>query len=436
MAIITHNMTAMNTERHLEVSSKEKKKSTERLSSGYRINRSADDAAGLQISEKMRITVRGLNKASRNIQDGNSMIQAADGALMEVHDILQRMNELSTQAANDTNAGEDREAIHKELNQLKSEINRTSRETKFNTHPILRVKQLVEINVDDYGNIILDDQYHGIGSAGNVYGKTLDFTNVTAHNKEELIGKKFTVTCSDNCTQKFTFQFSDKTNSTISNPTSGHSNLNVDIGIKDTDLKSGADIVNKIFDLVKTVQGTIGGNPADTHIGHANGISTDGAKMIFYSIHGGPPYNPNMGMVLASDMLRLEEDYHIQVSDRPYQEITLKLRTINSETLGLGKMDVDSFENAGKTMEEVQTAIDNLSEYRAYLGSMQNRLEKAMSSVENTAENTQRSESKLRDADMAEEMVRFSKNKILEQFGEVMLAQTSQSNENVTALLA
>ena len=212
--------------------------------------------------------------------------------------------------------------------------------------------------------------------------------------------------------------------------------MNVDIGIKDTDLKSGADIVNKIFDLVKTVQGTIGGNPADTHIGHANGISTDGAKMIFYSIRGGPPYNPNMGMVLASDMLRLEEDYHIQVSDRPYQEITLKLRTINSETLGLGKMDVDSFENAGKTMEEVQTAIDNLSEYRAYLGSMQNRLEKAMSSVENTAENTQRSESKLRDADMAEEMVRFSKNKILEQFGEVMLAQTSQSNENVTALLA
>lgn len=369
MAIITHNLTAMNTERHLEVSSKDKKKSTERLSSGYRINRSADDAAGLQISEKMRITVRGLNKASRNIQDGNSMIQAADGALMEVHDILQRMNELSTQAANDTNADEDREAIHKELNQLKSEINRTSRET-------------------------------------------------------------------DSCSQKFTFRFSDQTGSSISNPLNGHSDLMVDIGIKDTDIKSGADIVNKIFDLVKTVQGSMGGNPADTHIGHANGISTDGAKMIFYSIYSGPPYDPNMGLVLASDMLRLEEDYHIQVSDRPYQDITLKIRTINSATLGLGNMDVDSFENAGKTMEEVQTAIDHLSEYRAYLGSMQNRLEKAMSSVDNTAENTQRSESKLRDADMAEEMVRFSKNKILEQFGEVMLAQTSQSNENVTALLA
>ena len=123
MAIITHNMTAMNTERHLEVSSKEKKKSTERLSSGYRINRSADDAAGLQISEKMRITVRGLNKASRNIQDGNSMIQAADGALMEVHDILQRMNELSTQAANDTNSQDERNAIDNEIKELRKERN-------------------------------------------------------------------------------------------------------------------------------------------------------------------------------------------------------------------------------------------------------------------------------------------------------------------------
>ncbi len=436
MAVITHNITAMNADRQLGIVTENKKKSTEKLSSGYRINRSADDAAGLQISEKMRYQIRGLNKASTNIQDGVSMIQTADGALTEVHDILQRMNELSTQAANDINKEEDREAIHKELLQLKSEINRTSKDTTFNTHRILWAKQLVEIDAEDYSNVIMDDMFTNIPNHTSVYGKTLDFKNVTASNKEELIGKKFTVTCSDNCSQEFVFQFTDQTASDVSNPTSGHSDLFVNIGVKDANITNGKDIVDKIFDLVNSVQANMGGNGQDILIGHANGVSIDGSKMIFYSTYNQPPYKPNMGMILANDMLRLEEDYHLQVHDRPFQEITLKIRTINSGTLGLGKMDVDSYENAGKTMDEVQNAIDNLSEYRAYLGAMQNRLEKAMSSVENAAENTQSSESKLRDTDMAEEMVNYSKNKILEQFGQVMLAQTNQNSDGVATLLA
>lgn len=220
MAVITHNITAMNADRQLGIVTENKKKSTEKLSSGYRINRSADDAAGLQISEKMRYQIRGLNKASTNIQDGVSMIQTADGALTEVHDILQRMNELSTQAANDINKEEDREAIHKELLQLKSEINRTSKDTTFNTHRILWAKQLVEIDAEDYSNVIMDDMFTNIPNHTSVYGKTLDFKNVTASNKEELIGKKFTVTCSDNCSQEFVFQFTDQTASDVSNPTS------------------------------------------------------------------------------------------------------------------------------------------------------------------------------------------------------------------------
>lgn len=436
MAVITHNITAMNADRQLGIVTENKKKSTEKLSSGYRINRSADDAAGLQISEKMRYQIRGLNKASTNIQDGVSMIQTADGALTEVHDILQRMNELSTQAANDINKEEDREAIHKELLQLKAEINRTSKDTTFNTHQILLAKQLVEIDVDDYSDIIMEDCFTNIPNHASVYGKTLDFKNITASNKEELIGKKFTVTCSENCSQEFIFQFTDQTTSDINTPTSGHSDLFVNIGVKDANITNGKDVVNKIYDLVNSVQANMGGNGNDILIGHANGVSIDDSKMIFYSVYGQPPYNPNMGMILANDMIRLEEDYHLQVNDRPFQEITLKLRTINSATLGLGKMNVDSYENAGKTMDQVQNAIDNLSEYRAYLGAMQNRLEKAMSSVENASENTQSSESKLRDTDMAEEMVNYSKNKILEQFGQVMLAQTNQNSDGVAALLA
>lgn len=440
MAIITHNLTAMNTNRQLGIKTEDKKKSVEKLSSGYRINRSADDAAGLQISEKMRYQIRGMNKGSRNIQDGVSMIQTADGALEEVQSILQRMNELSTQAANDTNTENDREALHKELLQLKSEINRISRDTTFNTYTVLRAKQLVEIEAEDYSSVIMDDAFYGIANrTGNDYvsGKSLDFKNVNENNKEQLIGKQFYVTCSQNCGQTFSFVFTDQTTSSASNPNGPKDDLTIQIGVKDTQLKNGEDIVKKIYDLVLSKQGSLNpGGSSDVHIGHANGVSLNGSSLIFYSVSDHPPYNPKMGTIYATDMINMEQDYHIQVNDRPYQEIMLKLRTINSATLGLGAMDVNSFEAAGNTMEEVRGAIENLSDYRSYLGAMQNRLEKAMLVVDNTAENTQYSESKLRDTNMPEEMVQYSKNKILEQFGEVMLAQTNQMTDSVAYLLA
>lgn len=440
MAIITHNLTAMNTNRQLGIKTEDKKKSVEKLSSGYRINRSADDAAGLQISEKMRYQIRGMNKGSRNIQDGVSMIQTADGALEEIQNILQRMSEISTQAANDTNTEEDREALHKELLQMKSEINRISRDTTFNTYTVLRAKQLVEIEAEDYSRVIMDDAFYGIANrTGNDYvsGKSLDFNNVNENNKEQLIGKQFFVTCSQSCAQTFSFVFTDQTTSSASNPNDPRDDLTIQIGVKDTQLKNGEDIVKKIYDLVLSKQGVL--NPAgnsDVHIGHANGVSLSGSSIIFYSVSDHPPYRPNMGTIYATDMINMEQDYHIQVNERPFQEIVLKMRTINSATLGLGTMEVDSFESAGNTMEKVRGAIDNLSDYRSYLGAMQNRLEKAMFVVDNTAENTQYSESKLRDTDMSEEMVRYSKNKILEQFGEVMLAQTNQMTDSVSYLLA
>ena len=216
MQIITHNKNADTANRQLGIVYENRKKSTEKLSTGYRINRAADDTAGLSISEKMRRQIRGLNRASRNIQDGISLIQTADGALGEVHDILQRMNELSTQAANDTNTQSDRGALQAEINQLKSEINRISRTTQFNTHNILMAKQLVQIDTDDYSSIVMDDTFSGMGSrSGSVYGKTLNFSNVNILNKEEMIGKQFFVTCSENCSQIFSFRFTDQQNSSI-----------------------------------------------------------------------------------------------------------------------------------------------------------------------------------------------------------------------------
>ena len=445
MQIITHNQNADTANRHLGIVYENKKKSTEKLSTGYRINRSADDTAGLSISEKMRRQIRGLNKASRNIQDGISLIQTADGALNEVHDILQRMNELSTQAANDTNTQSDRGALQAELNQLKSEINRISRTTQFNTHTILMAKQLVQIDADDYAAVIMNDTFSGMGNrSGSVYGKTLDFSNVNILNKEDMIGKQFFVTCSQNCSQPFTFRFTDQQTSSIS--LSGE-NLSVDIGMKDTAINNGSDIVAKIYDLIvskqsdfiRTLQTIRPGwsNPYnDTIIGHANAVAATGANITFYSTFFGPPYAPGMGEIRATDLLQTEEIFRLQVNDNPYQEIALNLKTINSATLGLGRLDVTSFESAGKTLDSVHNAIENLSSYRSYLGAMQNRLEKTMSNVDNASENVQRSESLLRDADMADETVRFSRDKILEQFGQAMLAHTNQDTDSVLHLLA
>ncbi len=447
MSKITHNLSAMNAQRYLGITASSKKKSSEKLSSGYKINRSADDAAGLTISEKMRIQIRGLNKASHNVQDGMSLLQTADGALGEVHDILQRMNEIATQAANDTNAAADRGAIQSELNQLKNDINRISKTTQFNSQNILEAKQLVLIDADDYYAVTMDDRFYGFGtsrpSSRPVYGKNLDFSNVNNNNKEQMIGKQFFVTCSQNCSQIFSFIFTDDQQSTID---LRGINLTVKIGVKDNAITNGNDIAGKIFDLVTSkqaeftsvLQGLVGWQNiyGDTVIGHANALNRDGANLTFYSINDGPPYAPGMGLIYATDLLELEQNFLLQVSEEPYEEIALNMRTINSATLGVGRPDVRTFETAGKTMNNIQTAIDNLSEYRSYLGAMQNRLEKTRAVVDTTSENTQNAESRLRDTEMAEETIHYSRSKILEQFGQSILSQASQSKESVLQLLA
>ena len=449
MAVITHNMSAMNTHRSLNASSKNKKTSAEKLSSGYKINRSADDAAGLTISEKMRYQIRGLNKASTNIQDGVSLIQTADGALTEMHDILQRMNEISTQAANDTNTDTDRSAIQTELDELKKEINRISATTQFNTLNILSTysEPLVTIDTDDYAEVTMNDMFYGIGNrlpTMPVFGKTLDFSNITNENKEKLIGKSFYVTCSEYCDQLFTFTFSNKQTSSID---IDDEDLLVEIGLNDAALNNGSDIAGKIFSLIQNKQADFEAavqnkRPGwtntfnDTVIGHANGVSAANGQLTFYSLKNVPPYFPGMGLIRATDLLETEKEYFLQTSDRPFQSIALNLRTINSSTLGINTMDVSSYEKAGETMDSVQNAVSTLSDYRSYLGAMQNRLEKAMSVVDNTSENTQHAESRLRDTDMAEEMVLFSKEKIIEQFGQMMLSQANQSTQNVLSLLS
>ena len=277
--IVQHNMTALNANRQLGVSNSSLAKSTEKLSSGYRINRAGDDAAGLSISEKMRGQIRGLDRASTNAQDGVSLIQTAEGARNEVHSILQRMRELTVQAANDPNASEDRTAISAEQSQLVAEINRIASQTQFN------------------GMKLLD------GS------------------------------------------FTDK---------------HLQVGAN-----SGQSISIKISNI----------SASNLATNTAGGAITDaGSKMTTYT-------------------------------------------------------------NATKFLTSVDSAIKHVSSQRSNLGAIQNRLEHTIANADNTAENLQAAESRIRDVDMADEMVKYSKSSILQQAGQSMLAQANQSTQGVLSLL-
>ena len=268
--VVQHNMAASNANRQLGISTNTLSKSTEKLSSGYRINRAADDAAGLSISEKMRSQIRGLNKASSNAQDGISAIQTAEGALNEAHSILQRMNELATQSANDTNTTADRTAVQSEVNALTNELSRIASTSQFNTQNLLD---------------------------GTFTGKNL------------------------------------------------------------------------------------------------------------------------------------------QVGALENQKITISIGKMNAEELGVESLDVKSFTKAGKAMTLIQKAISKVSGQRSDLGALQNRLEHTVNNLDNISENTQTAESRIRDTDMASEMVQYSATSIIQQAGQSMLAQANSQTQGVLSLI-
>ena len=268
--VVQHNMAASNANRQLGISTNTLSKSTEKLSSGYRINRAADDAAGLSISEKMRSQIRGLNKASSNAQDGISAIQTAEGALNEAHSILQRMNELATQSANDTNTTADRTAVQSEVNALTNELSRIASTSQFNTQNLLD---------------------------GTFTGKNL------------------------------------------------------------------------------------------------------------------------------------------QVGALENQKITISIGTMNATALGVNSLDVKSFTKAGNAMTLIQKAISKVSGQRSDLGALQNRLEHTVNNLDNISENTQTAESRIRDTDMASEMVQYSATSIIQQAGQSMLAQANSQTQGVLSLI-
>ena len=390
--IINHNMNALNAHRNMGVNNSAAGKSMEKLSSGLRINRAGDDAAGLAISEKMRGQIRGLTQASRNSADGISMIQTAEGALNETTNILQRMRELAVQASNDTNTTSDREEIQKEINALTEEVDRIANNTEFNTQKLLNGSKS-----GNAGDIVREE----VAAKEGVFKIELDAALVN--------GSKLTIDG-----KIIEFGAGDITNETtlktkIEKELDGYT-VNV-LANKKTitltqDVGSDKDEIKVALNGGKT--------------GFKATVETDG--------------------VTHRDKETSEGKVSVQVGANANQSMTIEIGDMRAQALNIvnnkGRgLSVETAENANKAITAFDEALNAVSSQRANLGAVQNRLEYTISNLDNTAENLTSAESTLRDVDMAKEMMEYSKNNILNQAAQAMISQANQQPQNVLQLL-
>jgi flagellin len=368
---INNNLMAMNAHKFMTSASNRQAKSLEKLSSGLAINSAADNAAGLAISEKMRSQINGLDQASANAQDGISLIQTAEGALDETTSILQRMNELTTQAANGTLSDTDRTAVTAEIDALSTEIGRIASSTKFNGKTLLdgtfgvQAHSNTDISATTVGVVSIDisgadaDTIYTLSSAGDAAGDYV-LTNGTT---------------------------GDTQNITLADSTAG--TLNFDsMGIKITVDATNTDTVLSAAGAV-TIQTT-----TDAGVNLQIGTENDGDQQL--------------GLTIANS---------------------------NATALGVDGLDVSDTTLAATSMETVQSAIETVSGTRAKLGATQNRLEHTINNLGTTSENITAAESRIRDVDMAKEMMEYTKLGILQQASQAMLAQANKAPEGVLQLL-
>jgi len=482
--VVQHNMQAMNANRMLNITTGAQSKSTEKLSSGYRINRAADDAAGLTISEKMRKQIRGLDQASTNAQDGVSSVQTAEGALTEVHSMLQRMNELAVQASNGTNADSDRQAIQDEIDQLTTEIDRVAETTKFNEIYLLKGDNSSTKNVYMNG--------HDAGLKGTLTdgAKKATFTMDTleAGDKVTIAGKEYTIgsTAAEakalivdpgngkSSTVKIdgTEYTLDHTGANLSIKKDGNVVTKGDLGMTTgttTDPATLAELQGVVKDGsvveadgkkytvmtdAKKADGTNGTDGIDdddssviskdvaeakitAELTAANNIGTvdRAATVAKATANGKTTYTIDKGYATVADTLSF--NLHVGADADMTNKITVDIDTMNSANLGIKGLNVTDASGTAATyaVDAISDAIAKVSSQRSALGAVQNRLEHTIDNLDNIVENTTTAESRIRDTDMAEEMVEYSKNNILAQAGQSMLAQANQSTQGVLSLL-
>jgi len=566
---INNNLLAMNTHRQMGIVQGSQSKSMEKLSSGYRINRAGDDAAGLAISEKMRGQIRGLSQASRNSQDAISLIQTAEGALNETHSILQRMRELAVQSSSDTNTSKDREKIQSEIDNLTSEINRIGGTTEFNTMTLLNGDRSIETatvtgdtKLDDVtlsadyaagvtdNNMTTTDVFkNGVSITGA--GQVGQFVQSTATNSttggatlkiERTADGEFTVSTNIVLTTGATFtsadtmaytagedftydahgvsftieaadlaQFDADTDSITIDIAQQHATIAGDVALTtqndwsnngaatggQTVISSGIslDVTNNdILDSATSVEVSFADNSYTVHVENsagdtlvndtvtltagatftagtvhdANGVSFTFTNSLSVGATSSATYTVTDGDMTTStattETVAADNSLSFQIGANESQSMSLTLDDMRSEALGLSStvagvdgeagykatatvnngtdstaveysLDVSTFEAAGAAITKIDDALESVSKQRSQLGAVQNRLEHTIANLDTSAENLQASESRIRDVDMAKEMMEFTKNNILQQAAQSMLAQANQAPQGVLQLL-
>ena len=408
--VVQHNLTAMNSNRMLGLTTKTQAKSTEKLSSGYKINRAADDAAGLSISEKMRKQIRGLTQASSNAQDGISAVQTAEGALNEVQDMLQRMNELAVKSANGTNSADDRQYIQDEIDQLTTEIDRVSETTKFNEAYLLKG----DSTTTDKATFIQS----GYAVAKDLYAEGSDAALTTAQLKEAL--EKGQKIYTDTAANGQTDDKIAKANRDYAYVTKLYDKDGKEVSAENVLAGKNADGTTAAQKYYTSDAGETGNtNNANVAIAVADAKKTDGKGYLEqFDVNGKLSFNLHVGADSSSN-----------------NKIGVEISSMSAAGIGVKNLKVDTEYDATAAVDRISAAIQKVSTQRSALGAVQNRLEHTINNLDNVVENTTSAESQIRDTDMATEMVKYSNNNILAQAGQAMLAQSNQANQGVLSLL-
>ena len=476
--VVQHNLTAMNSNRMLGINQGTLSKSAEKLSSGYKVNRAADDAAGLSISEKMRKQIRGLTQASLNAEDGISSVQTAEGALTEVHDMLQRMNELAVKAANGTMSLSDRQTVQDEVDQLLTEIDRVSETTKFNETYLLKGDKDYVTKYASAKDAGLEGQMtEGATSATFVMNKlklgdtikiggtqyTIGTTeasdvigSVSVAQAGELVtvdGIQYTVAADASevnvdknvleiasitakITQGSTAIYNGKTYRVMKDNVDATKKKGTDPdGVDDVD----ATIITTTAAYKKIQQALTSANSIGTDtttsyldkqmttVGNVAGADNASLSTVSFSI--------TKGTYQQKEALNFS--LHVGADADMTNKISVKIDTMSTSGLGIRGLNVKDNTGASATyaIDAIAEAVSKVSAQRSLLGAVQNRLEHTINNLDNVVENTTAAESQIRDTDMATEMVKYSNNNILSQAGQSMLAQANQSNQGVLSLI-
>ncbi len=469
--VVQHNLSAMNANRMLGITTGSLAKSTEKLSSGYKVNRAADDAAGLAISEKMRKQIRGLDQASANAEDGISAVQTAEGALTEVHDMLQRMNELAVKAANGTMSTDDRQTVQDEVEQLLTEIDRVAETTKFNELYMLKgdtSDKTVKLSAKDAGldgklvtganSATFTISTLKLGDSVSIGGKTYTIGDATPKNVADSVaaltmatgsqvtlnGVQYTIVDTadeedeaKNLITKDTIEkringgkltsvkFNGKTYNVITDNAGGAAD-----GVDDNE--SSIITADKAYEYMAkelALANNVGANKTQISINVANNKEL---------IKGKDTVQFVFNRAEATTKEDLNFSLHVGADADMTNKISVKIASLDTTGLGIAGLNVKDKTGISATyaIDSIADAIAKVSAQRSSLGAIQNRLEHTINNLDNVVENTTAAESQIRDTDMAEEMVKYSKNNILQQAGQSMLAQANQANQGVLSLLS